>query len=85
MCVYIAGSFSAVVGEGVAFLKQLFKKHCKNFLALHNNIFFPAETLSGQNFPFLLVIDNGPVVNLCVSVTVFTQIYLRNYLIIFIA
>lgn len=77
MCLYIAGNFSAVVGEGIAFLKQLFNKHCKNFLASHNNVFFPAETLSEQSFPFLLVINNGPFVNLYVNVTVFTQIYLQ--------
>lgn len=77
MCVHVFGNFLAVLGESVTFLKQLFKNHCKDFLALHNSVVFPAEKLTGQNFPFLLAIDNGPIVNLYVTVTVFTQSYLQ--------
>lgn len=27
-------------------------------------VVFAVETLSGQNFPYLVVMDNGPVINL---------------------
>lgn len=50
------------------------KPHFKEFLTSNNvSVVFPVNTLSVHKFPCLVVLENGPVINLYVNITMFAQ------------